>query len=57
MTARQTGNAPVVVPIVSSHDVEGCWMRWFSESLGLRLGPHRTAQLVDRVKELVDSAR
>ena len=38
-------------------DVEAVWMRWFSESLVLRLGPPRMAQLVDRLNALVDGAR
>jgi hypothetical protein len=42
---------------VTSHDVEEVWMRWFSESLVLRLGPPRMAQLIDRLNELVDDAR
>ncbi|TWX40131.1 hypothetical protein ES689_01210 [Frigoribacterium sp. ACAM 257] len=45
------------VGTVTSHDVEAVWMRWFSESLVLRLGPPRTARLVDRLNGLVESAR
>jgi hypothetical protein len=41
---------------VTTQDVEAVWMRWFSESLVLRLGPPRMAQLVDRLNRLVDSA-
>ncbi|WP_152970277.1 hypothetical protein [Frigoribacterium sp. RIT-PI-h] len=42
---------------VTTLDVEAVWMRWFSESLVLRLGPPRMAQLIDRLNELVDDAR
>ena len=42
---------------VTTQDVEAVWMRWFSESLVLRLGPPRMAQLVDRLNRLVDGAR
>jgi hypothetical protein len=42
---------------VTTHDVEGVWMRWFSESLVLRIGPPRMAQLIDRLNALVDAAR
>jgi len=42
---------------VTTHDVEAVWMRWFSESLVLRLGPLRMAQLVDRLNALVGGAR
>lgn len=42
---------------VKTHDVEAVWMRWFSESLVLRLGPPRMAQLVDRLNGLVDGVR
>jgi len=43
--------------VVAAQDVEAVWMRWFSESLVLRLGPPRMAQLVDRLNALVDGAR
>ncbi|WP_209560008.1 hypothetical protein [Frigoribacterium sp. PvP032] len=42
---------------VTTHDVEAVWMRWFSESLVLRLGPLRMAQLIDRLNGLVNDAR
>jgi hypothetical protein len=45
------------VGTVTSHDVEAVWMRWFSESLVLRVGPPRMAQLVDRLNGLVEGAR
>jgi len=43
--------------VVTVHDVEAVWMRWFSESLVLRLGPPRMAHLVDCLNALVDGAR
>jgi len=42
---------------VTTHDVEAVWMRWFSESLVLRLGPPQMAHLVDRLNALMDGAR
>jgi len=42
---------------VTPHDVEAVWMHWFSESLVLRIGPPRMAQLIDRLNALVDGAR
>jgi hypothetical protein len=42
---------------VTTRDVEAVWMRWFSKSLVLRLGPPRRAQVVDRLNGLVDGAR
>ena len=42
---------------VTTHDVEAVWMRWFSESLVLRIGPPGMAQLIDRLNALVDAAR
>ena len=42
---------------VTTHDVEAVWMRWFSESLVLRLGPPRMAQLTDRLNAFVNGAR
>jgi len=43
--------------VVTTHDVEAIWMRWFSESLVLRLGPARMARLVDRLNGLSDGVR
>jgi hypothetical protein len=42
---------------VTVRDVEGVWMHRFSDSLVLRLGVARTAQLVDRINEVASSAR
>ena len=39
--------------VVTVYDVEDVWVRWFSESLVLRLGVDRTARLVDRLNALV----
>jgi len=41
----------------TAHDVEGVWVRWFSESLVLRLGVERTARLVDRLNDVASSLR
>lgn len=43
--------------VVTAHDVEGVWVRWFSESLVLRLGVERTARLVDRLNDVASSLR
>jgi hypothetical protein len=42
---------------VTTLDVEAVWLRWFSESLVMRPGPPRMAQLIDRLNGLVDGAR
>ena len=43
--------------VVTVYDVEGVWMRCFSESLVLRIGVTRMAQLVDELNETGSSAR
>lgn len=42
---------------VTVYDVEGVWMRHFSESLVLRIGVTRMAQLVDQLNDTGSSAR
>jgi hypothetical protein len=42
---------------VTVYDVEGVWMRCFSESLVLRIGVTRMAQLVDQLNDTGSSAR
>jgi hypothetical protein len=42
---------------VSVYDVEGVWMRHFSESLVLRIGVPRMAQLLDQLNDTGSSAR
>jgi len=42
---------------VTVYDVEGVWKRCFSESLVLRIGVTRMAQLVDELNETGSSAR
>lgn len=42
---------------VTVYDVEGVWMRHFSESLVLRIGVTRMAQLVDQLSDTGSSAR